>query len=69
MIILSLLIPIILIDLVDSLDSAYLFPMTLEGELGFQPWKMHFNFDIVLLNSTLILSANFHCLQALNVFW
>jgi hypothetical protein len=33
---------------------------------GFQPWKIYFNFGIVLLNSTLILSASFYCPQTLN---
>jgi hypothetical protein len=37
MMILLLLSPIVLIDLVDSLDFANIFLMTLEGELGFQP--------------------------------
>jgi len=51
----------VLIDSVDNLGFANMFPVTLEGELEFQPWRMYPNFGIVLPNSTLILSASFHC--------
>jgi hypothetical protein len=69
MVILILLSHIVLIDSVDNLDFASIFPVILEGKLGFQLWKMCFNFDIILLHSTLILNASFPCSQVLGFFW
>jgi len=42
--ILILLIPIVMINSIYYLDFSNIFIVTLEGELGFQPWKMRFNF-------------------------